>query len=101
MYGKNRGTLKTLLPPLTQPVDVIVKLVLVSPLNVVPFALRLPLTEMCRTVERGSLRVNESPVAELSVPATVRVSPPATETGTFAPTATVAPDATVKPFRNT
>ena len=37
----------TSLSPLIKPVGVIVKVVLVSPLNVVPFAVRLPLTEIC------------------------------------------------------
>ena len=46
MYGTIRAVLKTLLSPLTEPVGVIVKVVLVSPLKLVPLAVRLPLTEI-------------------------------------------------------
>ena len=47
LNGTIRAVLKVLLAPLIVPLGVIVKDVLLSPLNVVPLAVRLPLTESC------------------------------------------------------
>ena len=62
-------------PPIT-PVDVKVTLVLVSPLNVVPLAVMLPLTEMCDgpgPPQQASFSVIVSPVAKFKVPLSVKV----------------------------
>ena len=102
LYGTKRGTLKVLPVGVMMPPELTTMVPLAPvPVKVVPVAVRVPATAISAAEQQPAPIVTVSPVAKLSVPSSVSVSPSGIWTGTLAPTTRLPPDPTVKPFGKT